>query len=371
LRLKLVNEILSGIRIVKFYAWEKPFIGKVGEIRAEELKHMMTAGYAWTYVGFLIASIPVTLPIVVFYSYVSFGRSLDYVTAFTTLLLLNQLTGPIIAFPACLNGVVYAAASTARITRFLSLPVPEPYVTSAATSASAGEFKAEDVVAAYTDASLGWTREEDAAAALSEVNSAVAKEVSAAPPSSSPSPSPSSSSSSTSTTKAEATAKRTEQGAEYEQVKSSEDEEANTPTPANINTNTNTAVLAEAINDRSINTLVDLNVRVRRGELVCVVGAVGAGKSSFLSGLLGEMSLLRGEVFVQDAGLVALHQQQPWVINDTIEQNILFGSPYDAARLKEVIKASALKADILAQPAGIKTEIGEKGITLSGGQKAR
>ena len=64
-------------------------------------------------------------------------------------------------------------------------------------------------------------------------------------------------------------------------------------------------------------------------------------------------------------------QQQPWIQNLTIRDNILFGLPYDEKKYKKTIKICELKRDLQILPAGDKTEIGEKGINLSGGQKAR
>lgn len=68
---------------------------------------------------------------------------------------------------------------------------------------------------------------------------------------------------------------------------------------------------------------------------------------------------------------IAFVQQQPWIQNKTIKDNILFGLPYDEERFKATIRACQLKRDLEILPGGDQTEIGEKGINLSGGQKAR
>ncbi|CAG8439217.1 14223_t:CDS:10 [Cetraspora pellucida] len=105
--------------------------------------------------------------------------------------------------------------------------------------------------------------------------------------------------------------------------------------------------------------LEDIDFSVRKGELVAIVGRVGAGKSSLLSALLGEMEKISGEVTIR--GYTAYVQQD----------NITFGLPYDPKFYEEVIEACSLKPDIEILPGGDLTEIGEKGINLSGGQKAR
>ncbi|RQM23689.1 hypothetical protein B5M09_006081 [Aphanomyces astaci] len=113
----------------------------------------------------------------------------------------------------------------------------------------------------------------------------------------------------------------------------------------------------------------NLQWSIRQGEFVVVHGAVGSGKSSLCSILLGEMDKYDGNVVV--AGRVAYVGQQSWIQNATIRHNILFGRPYDHVRYRKVLDACALSADLSNLPANDRTEIGLRGVTLSGGQKAR
>merc|ERR1711871_636191 len=117
------------------------------------------------------------------------------------------------------------------------------------------------------------------------------------------------------------------------------------------------------------------NLCVEKGTLTVVAGKVGSGKSSLLSALLGEMHMQPSSNDVKPTvvcrGSVAYCSQEPWIQNATLKDNILFGAPYDAKRYKKVLKACALEADIRALPGGDQTEIGERGINLSGGQKCR
>lgn len=115
--------------------------------------------------------------------------------------------------------------------------------------------------------------------------------------------------------------------------------------------------------------LKNINMRVKKKELVAVVGPVGCGKSSLVSALLGEMEKLEGQVNVD--GKVAYIPQQAWIQNCTLEKNITFGRAFNKKLYDRVIDACALTADLAMLPAGDQTEIGEKGINLSGGQKQR
>lgn len=121
--------------------------------------------------------------------------------------------------------------------------------------------------------------------------------------------------------------------------------------------------------NRAFNTLMNVNLNVKKGQLIAVVGSVGSGKSSFLSALLGELHLKEG--YCRVIGTVAYCDQRPWILNATVQDNILFGRPLDEAKLQNAIHAASLEDDIKILPGGILTEIGEKGINLSGGQKAR
>ncbi|CAL5018224.1 unnamed protein product [Urochloa decumbens] len=115
--------------------------------------------------------------------------------------------------------------------------------------------------------------------------------------------------------------------------------------------------------------LKGINVEVRRGELVAVVGTVGSGKSSLLSCIMGEMKKISGTVRV--CGSTAYVAQTAWIQNGTIQENILFGQPMNAERYTEVIRSCCLEKDLEMMEFGDQTEIGERGINLSGGQKQR
>ncbi|KAG2454612.1 hypothetical protein HYH02_000453 [Chlamydomonas schloesseri] len=116
-----------------------------------------------------------------------------------------------------------------------------------------------------------------------------------------------------------------------------------------------------------------LELRVRPGELVCVVGRVGSGKSSLLAAALGEMEpdLSAPSDVVGLGGRVAYVAQTAWVLNATLADNVTLGAPLEEAKWSEVVQACALGPDLELLPSGRDTEIGEKGVNLSGGQKQR
>ncbi|XP_041505751.1 ATP-binding cassette sub-family C member 6 isoform X1 [Microtus oregoni] len=112
-----------------------------------------------------------------------------------------------------------------------------------------------------------------------------------------------------------------------------------------------------------------INLTVPQGCLLAVVGPVGAGKSSLLSALLGELLKVEGSVSIE--GSVAYVPQEAWVQNTSVVENVCFRQELDLPWLQKVLEACALESDVASFPAGVHTPIGEQGMNLSGGQKQR
>ncbi|KAI0329604.1 multidrug resistance-associated ABC transporter [Cubamyces sp. BRFM 1775] len=139
--------------------------------------------------------------------------------------------------------------------------------------------------------------------------------------------------------------------------------------------NENDGSMTPGPNRRNFTLRIEDEVVFKRGKVNLIVGPTGSGKTSLLMALLGELHYIPtgpdSYVSLPRAGGVAYAAQESWVQNETIRDNILFGAPYDEERYKKVIEQCALKRDLTLFDAGDKTEVGEKGLTLSGGQKAR
>ncbi|KAG7295682.1 hypothetical protein JYU34_021965 [Plutella xylostella] len=115
--------------------------------------------------------------------------------------------------------------------------------------------------------------------------------------------------------------------------------------------------------------LKDINLEIKPATLTTVVGTVGAGKSSLLLGLLRELAPASGLLTV--GGGLAYAPQEPWLFEGTVRQNILFGLELDLRRYKQVVRCCQLKSDLDTLSHGDATRVGERGISLSGGQRAR
>lgn len=115
--------------------------------------------------------------------------------------------------------------------------------------------------------------------------------------------------------------------------------------------------------------LRSINLTIPRGNLIAVVGSVGSGKSSLISAILGDMPKISGDLNID--GKIAYVSQQAWIQNATVRDNIIFGKIFENTFYNKVIEACALETDFKILVAGDLTEVGEKGLNLSGGQKLR
>lgn len=119
--------------------------------------------------------------------------------------------------------------------------------------------------------------------------------------------------------------------------------------------------------DRSV--LHDISLSFPQG-LTVICGKVAAGKTALLQALLGELDQRSGDL-LRPAEMFGYCAQTPWLQSMSIRENILFSSPYEDSRYKQVISACALTEDLAFFKHGDLSNIGENGVGLSGGQKAR
>ncbi|KAL3808375.1 hypothetical protein ACHAXA_005346 [Cyclostephanos tholiformis] len=380
-RVKLINEILTGIRIIKFYAWEGPFGREVNRLREKELQALTTLAYT-TAIGFslIMLSAPIINPMLVFLAYIHTSDvGLDAATAFTTIALFNIMRFPFAFLPMGFLQLVQSLIALRRLSKYLVLSELNSYVVhglpeSVDDKLCNGAFTIEDEPPAdpaviINDGTFSWV-DLDASPALAE---------------------PTKKKRMSRKEKRESMRKLKEEKEKKETKASNLDDGDGSKHPStnSLNRAESMASLGISIGDtldeekdnaESRIALKNITCSIERGSLVAVVGPVGSGKSSFLAAILGEMESIGGTkvyMSLQSEGekrcdnLVSYCSQTPWVVNDTLRGNILFGRNYHEARYESVVRACALVDDLAVLPAGDMTEIGERGINLSGGQKAR
>jgi ATP-binding cassette subfamily C (CFTR/MRP) protein 1 len=350
LRVKMMNEILTGIRIIKFYGWEKPFGKEVGRLRFKEMEALTKMAYAVA-IGFSIVllSTPIIQPIIVFWTYIKIqDEPLTAATAFTTVALFNIMRFPFAFMPMGLLQFIQSKISLKRLERYLALPELSDYVEHSPPPETPEESPlAKSGSITIQDGNFSWIDPE--APEIKPVQDEAPK-------------------------KEKKTRRSLRDSSKKTDDASSDDGSMSRSTHSFIS-----SVISEDGGKGGGITLQDITCEIEAGSLVAVVGSVGSGKSSFLSAILGEMEAIddskvyspRTEEEKNMKGFASYCTQSPWVINDTLRGNIMFGREFDEDRYNRVVKCCALMDDIVILPAGDMTEIGERGINLSGGQKAR
>ncbi|KAF7279494.1 hypothetical protein GWI33_007172 [Rhynchophorus ferrugineus] len=123
------------------------------------------------------------------------------------------------------------------------------------------------------------------------------------------------------------------------------------------------------VKSQSDNSLENINMDLESGQLAAVIGPVGSGKTTLLHSILGELKTVSGSADI--TGKISYASQEPWLFVGTVRQNITFGQPFDFDRYYKVVKVCALERDFTLFPYGDRTIVGERGVSLSGGQRAR
>lgn len=359
-----MSEILQGIKAVKFYAWERPFVSSVVDVRGREVSGFRKLVLASSASFALILFVPVFTSIVTFAFYRGvFGNPLLASDVFTAVALLNALRSPIIVMPAVVTALIDARVGIKRLQSFFGLEETSNYHRAgvagdsaagekAATGAGGGEHAGRGLVE-VVDGTFSWGTPTDAAtSADAAAEGAVAD-----------SASDGSSQGADQATAAAPTVPVTTTTLATPVAVPADGAPAVSPATPQADGP------AEAAPSTAAVVLRNVTVKCEPGKLTAIIGRVGAGKSSLLQAMLGELTKLSGTVRM--VGTCAYVAQTAWILNGTLRENVMFGLPFDEARYKSAVHAAVLDDDLALLPAGDATAIGEKGINLSGGQKQR
>ncbi|XP_005190478.1 probable multidrug resistance-associated protein lethal(2)03659 [Musca domestica] len=293
-RVRLMNEIISGIQVIKMYAWEIPFGKMVDYARRKEMKAIRYVNYIRGIMGSFIMFISRISIFSSLVGYVLLGHFLTaekafVVTAFYGLLRITMT----VYFPMAVAQVAETLVSFRRIQKFMLLD----------------EVKMSENPIVKSKMIPAIVSENDKSVEIIKTN--VVKEPGIVIQN--------------------LTAKWNPESAEY--------------------------------------NLDNVTLEFKPKQLIAVIGPVGAGKSTLIQTILGELQPSSGSITVN--GTVSYASQEPWLFTGTVRQNILFGQPMDKKRYNLTVKKCALERDFELLPYGDKTIVGERGASLSGGQKAR
>ncbi|KAH8263594.1 hypothetical protein KR044_011336 [Drosophila immigrans] len=293
-RVRMMNEIIAGIQVIKMYAWELPFEQLVSSTRASEMSVIRKVNY----IRGVLLSFEITLGrIAIFASLLAFvltGGELTAERAFCVTAFYNILRRTVSKFfPSGMSQVAELLVSLQRITQFMQreeTDVPQ----------LEEEQQEEQPIAEEKNRLINGNQAQSQSADVH---------------------------------------------VELKDLQARWNPEHTDPILDNI------------------------NLKLQRPQLVAVIGPVGAGKSSLIQAMLGELRPQLGSVKL--SGRISYAAQEPWLFSASVRENILFGLPLDKQRYRTVVKMCALERDFELLDQGDKTLVGERGASLSGGQKAR
>ncbi|TID14876.1 hypothetical protein CANINC_004547 [Pichia inconspicua] len=284
-RVRYIKEILNNMKMIKYYAWEIPFLKMVKNARKNEMDIMLKMQVARNVVTAGAVTLPLVSAMVAFLAmYGQYGGLKNAADIFSSLTLFNILTLHISLFPLAVSSSGDAWIAFKRIQNFLLAEEEKPDSgyhlipynnNKSAIKIENGEFT--------------WEFDVD------------------------------------------------------EESESSDDE-------------------------KSYFGLHEINMEIQHGEFVVITGSIGSGKSSLLAALTNVMTRISGTIDISGSLILC---SDPWIQNTSVKNNILFGLKFDEGLYKRVVNCCCLETDFQLLPARDLTEIGERGVNLSGGQKAR
>ncbi|OWB79030.1 hypothetical protein B5S32_g3239 [[Candida] boidinii] len=311
-RVKFVKELLNNMKIIKYYSWEIPNFEIVKKLRLTEMGVMLHIQFLRNCITAVAVSLPSLSSMIGFLCVYGNSGLKSAADIFSSLSLFNILAGHVALFPLAMSSSTDAYIACRRVQEYILADDETPDL-----EYHKIPFDMDKNAIVVKEGCFEWEIYED-------LDSEEKKSI----------------------TTEESFDDEDEEDEDYEEKKLS----------------------VSSLRSDQFKGLVDINLTIKRNEFVVITGVIGSGKSSLLAALDGVMRRVKGSVEVSGSLLLC---SIPWIQNATVKDNILFGKDFDQEKYRTVIKACALENDLDILPAGDRTEIGERGITLSGGQKAR
>ncbi|KAG9037596.1 hypothetical protein FRB95_004816 [Tulasnella sp. JGI-2019a] len=377
-RMAALNELIAGIKFIKFFAWEGQWIKRVQDARAFELSWLIKERINSIFFMFLWMLAPTGVAVVSFAAYVMTGHELTIPVAFTAIALFNMLKMPLNVIPMFIVELLQAGVALERIETFLKEDEVPDYVSSFKRTVLTTEPTEEDYRIGITGASFAWNQTKSDAKVKPEAKKSTFEWIKYMSALSTPAKKPADASN-------PEAKKSMFEWLKYVSALSTPSRPV-LPTAMDVE-NPEVVGSCEAVEDHF--ELKDIDVLFPVGQLSLVVGPTASGKSALLMALLGEMTLIGNhndddsspihlpknpfqlDSHTQLRNCISYCAQTPWLEHATIKENILFGAPFEEERYQEVIRACALEPDLKVLEDKDQTEIGSRGVSLSGGQKAR
>jgi ABC-type multidrug transport system fused ATPase/permease subunit len=339
-RVNFVSQAVHGARVMKMSGYEWKFLDRIAHWRIQETDQIQRANRlkAWNEALFFSANVVISL--VIFLVHVFIGGTLTPGNVFTVFTLINVLQLEMTKHVSLgVMGVSEVYVSITRIQKFLEFPERPSLESNTREKAQETEKDDDNIIVSMSQVNCYWNYVREISTSSSQGAGAFADN--------------------------EDRDQRNDRTAEEQNqdAKSQNDQDTDSVTSSDL-----------------IPALTDINIDLRRGELTCVIGAVGSGKSALLQSLVGELPVYRGKLRLyfeenqkdgENHERIAYASQDPWIMDGTVRENITMGRPFDEQWYNEVVDACGLRLDFGVFRNGDQTVVGDRGIQCSGGQRAR
>ncbi|KAL4454971.1 hypothetical protein ABPG74_006353 [Tetrahymena malaccensis] len=393
-RMKITTEIFNAIKFIKANAWEEYFYDKLDQKRQKELSFIARKFTCGTMSIFSLWITPMLIINATFAGYVLLGNEMTPVRAFTIISIFSILQEPIRSLPQIINSLIETYVSVKRMEKYLS----QQEINKKFLSHNLEDTPDALYALKITNGNFYWRTpqskneiEDQQENKQNENSNQQNKENKGYYSSFVP-------------------VQETEQD-EKEILRNNKNQQPNQQKEINVDSiidkdsyisqkYNSTIIFNDKIQDSNLNQqqnpqnseessqqqqqqkekndiyiLKNINITIPKGKLVAIIGDVGCGKSSLLQSVIGEMKYDDQNELnmpkVEINGDISLVNQKPWILNATVKDNIIFGFPFDEDKYEQCVKYACLKSDFKVLIDGDQTQIGEKGVNLSGGQKAR
>ncbi|RLV95497.1 Oligomycin resistance ATP-dependent permease YOR1 [Spathaspora sp. JA1] len=328
-RVNLIKEILNNLKMIKFYSWEHPYHKKVIQVRNEEVNVILKIQSLRNFIYSIALTLNgISAMIAFLILYALRGKTSSPANIFSSVSSFEMLSFFVFLIPQALSTTADMLMGFKRIGELLSAPEEEKY------EYYINHNDDDKVAVKVANGFFSWENFEDEINEDGSDNEVDMSKLSRKE-------------------KKKAKKEKKERAERRKEVQRDKEEREKD---------------SNAENDDAFKGLKDINLEIDKGEFVVITGLVGSGKSSLLNAISGFMKCDSGEIDINGSLLLC---GAPWIQNNTIRENITFGCEFDQEFYDQVIYACSLHIDLDNLPGGDFTEVGEKGITLSGGQKAR
>lgn len=324
-RLKIVTSTFHMLKSIKLNGWDNEFTRRIKVKRDDELKYFIRNQNIQVSRDFITSNLPLALLIVTLGSYAYLGKELETSNLFTGIQLINQVTMPLLGIPMVWTGFFANLISIKRIQRLL-LSKEHNYNTN--YDMKAYEEGNVQIKITNTDFGIYYNKKNK----VLQVNKHNLNE-------------------------------SIEEIVTFEQGNNTTHNVVHSSNDNNSDSNDTTL-------DKLV-LLKHISLTVNKGEFIGVLGATGSGKSCLIKALLNNYEVFYNEQPIIVNGTLSFAAQQPWIMNDTVKNNILFFNEYNEDKYRRVLEACQLVKDLDELPKADETIISSSGGNVSGGQRAR